>query len=154
MISRAPLILFAVVALACGGKVDGGDTGDGGTHGSSSGGTGSSGGSDSGASSGGSDAASGVDSPFVGPTPDAGTTIVCQQQGGGGSGGQGSCDAQETETCSDGMTYTVDCSCPNATCTCSESGANGGSSGGGIPFGTCPSCPDPDSIWDYCGFPH
>jgi hypothetical protein len=98
--------------------------------------------------------------PFVGQDTGAAVPkITCTLGGSGGSGsvGGGTCNIQASETCSDGMTYTTNCSCPAATCFCSESSANGGSSSGGIPFSGCADNCSPDSIpltYEACGFPH
>jgi len=145
-----PTILFALgagVLLACGGKTAGsGDETDGGTSGHDG-------------SSGGSDAPSGSDSPFVqqeasSNTDTGGPFVVCNQGPASGSGGQGSCEIQISETCSDGTTYSADCQCPSGTCSCSEMSGMSGSGGGGIPFTGCPSCPSASAAWTACGFPH
>jgi hypothetical protein len=78
--------------------------------------------------------------------------------GGGGSsggptdGGIPPCEVTESETCSDGNMYTVDCQCPQGTCTCTQTGNGGGSSGGGISYPTCPMCVT-DNLFALCGFP-
>jgi hypothetical protein len=157
MTSRNLVMVGALVSLAvaCGGKV-GSIEGDGGsTHGD--------------------DASGGPDGPSVGPgnpipldaSPTPGddetdaspSSVFCTQGPGSGGGGSSSgsgpvCSLQLTETCSDGTSYAVICSCPVGTCNCTESAANSGSSGSGIPFGGCPGCGDPDQAWAACGFPH
>ncbi len=135
-------MLGAVALLACGGKTDGSD-GDGGSPGA-----------DGGA---GSDAASGADSPLghkeastgydAGPLP-----VVCDMGPGSGSGGQGGCDINVSESCSDGTTYQVSCSCPSAACSCMETSGMSGSGGDGIPYTGCPSC-SVAAAFTACGFP-
>jgi hypothetical protein len=143
----APLLLAAVAALACGGQVAGSET-DGGSLGSKEGG---------GATA--SDSPSTLDSPAdspgvlldgISPSP------TCTQTGAGGNGGNGSCSIGVSESCSDGTTYAVKCSCPAATCECNESSGQGGSSGGNAPFSGCPeNCGVPTVMTAYeaCGFP-
>jgi hypothetical protein len=135
-------VLGAVALLACGGKTEGSE-GDGGSPGPDG--------------SAGSDSASGADSPVfhkeastgfdAGPPP-----IVCEMGPGSGSGGQSSCSVQASETCSDGTTYQVDCSCPSGTCTCMQTSGMSGSGGDGIPFSGCPSCTIGEAF-AACGFP-
>jgi hypothetical protein len=86
--------------------------------------------------------------PFI----DSPAPIVCKNNGMSGSGGQGSCDIGGSETCSDGNMYSVDCQCPQGTCTCTQTGTNGGSSGGGFSYAGCPNCTTSD-IFTICGFP-
>ncbi len=83
--------------------------------------------------------------------------VTCSLGASGVAGGGGSCEVQSTETCSDGATYHVVCSCPAARCTCSESSGQSGSPGGGMPFSGCAaSCSSPlfDLAYESCGFPH
>ena len=81
------------------------------------------------------------DSGSVGPG------VTCSLGTTGVSGGGGSCEVKSVETCSNGTTYAVECSCPAATCICSESSGQGGSSGGGIPFTGCTgTCVFPSSL--------
>jgi hypothetical protein len=87
--------------------------------------------------------------------------IFCMQTGGGsGSGGSGdaaaSCDFGSSETCSNGTTYSVKCSCPAAMCFCSEQFGNGGSTGGAPFMGCGPNNCGPSSVpmaYQACGFP-
>jgi hypothetical protein len=84
--------------------------------------------------------------------------VTCSLGTTGVAGGGGSCEVKSSETCSDGMTYAAECSCPAATCSCSESSGQGGSSGGGIPFtgctGTCSFTLSVELAYEACGFPH
>lgn len=97
-------------------------------------------------------------------TIDAG--VVCRQQrsGSGGSGSSGgstdsgpTCTVQEAESCSDGNSYNVTCTCPDAVCFCSESfGQGGGSSSGGMSFQGCADACGASSFalaYQACGFP-
>jgi hypothetical protein len=111
------------------------------------------------------DASSGVDSSTPSdagtfdvrthPNPDDGATTtadvstkpVCNHNGSGGSGGPGTCEILDEETCN-GVTYQIDCRCPEATCTCS------GTSGGLVTFTGCPSCPSIATAYTLCGYPH
>jgi hypothetical protein len=92
-----------------------------------------------------------------GPPPiDAG--VLCKQGPNGGSSGgdAGVCGLKTSESCSDGTTYTAACTCPDATCTCSLSSGNGGSSSGGAPFKGCPAGCGPSTLtlaYEACGFP-
>jgi hypothetical protein len=77
---------------------------------------------------------------------------------GGSSGGVSEsgippCEVFDSETCSDGNMYSVDCQCPQGTCTCTQTGNGGGSSGGGISYPGCPSCSLGGSLFALCGFP-
>ncbi|HEX8793577.1 MAG TPA: hypothetical protein VF765_21690 [Polyangiaceae bacterium] len=150
------LLLSPAVVFACGGKTNGGsDAGPG--SGSSSGGvSSSSSGSGSGSSSGGiSSSSSGSSSggePLDATPVDDTSILYCKSNGAGGSGGPGSCDISDSETCTDGTTYSVDCQCPQATCTCTATSANGGSSGGGFSYSGCPGCTTSD-LFTICGFP-
>jgi hypothetical protein len=54
--------------------------------------------------------------------------------------------------CSDGTTYSVDCQCPQATCTCTAMATNGGSSGS-VMYAGCPSCTQLGNLFALCGFP-
>jgi hypothetical protein len=86
-----------------------------------------------------------------------GPRVACSLGTSGVQGGGGSCEVHSTESCSDGKTYDVACSCPAATCACSESSGQSGSSGGGIPFSGCTANCAPSSIdlaYESCGFPH
>ena len=92
---------------------------------------------------------------------DASVGPVCKQTMGGGSsggldGGQ-PCTVEASESCSDGTTYSATCSCPEATCYCTQSGTSGGSSGGPYPFSGCAngcaSKADLQLIYEACGFP-
>ena len=151
MTRRTWLALGIVVVLACGGKTVGSGTEtDGGASGDAS--------SSGGGSGSGSDSGSGVDSPVTFEDAvtmrDTSAAVVCNQGPSGGSSGQGACEIQLTETCSDGTTYQVDCSCPSGTCSCSEMSGMSGSGGSGFPFTGCPTCPGVDQAWNACGFPH
>jgi hypothetical protein len=104
-----------------------------------------------------SDAASATDSPGIdAPTVTSEAGVTCTGGPGGGSGGGGSCQLQVSETCSDGTTYSVSCSCPEATCSCTQTSAQSGSSGGGLPFSGCSDSCGPTSVslaYQACGFP-
>ena len=170
---RAVASLAAAIALfACGGRTsdeigDGGSprqsgsssgstsgSGSGGVSGSGSGGvSGSGSGGVSGSGSGGFpvDASPVVDAIAV---EDVAAPITCESTGGGGSGGNGSCSVSLNEACSDGNTYSIECDCPSAMCSCSIlTGQMGGSSGGGISYAGCPSCSMTSGLWSLCGFP-
>jgi hypothetical protein len=94
-----------------------------------------------------------------GPPPIDAGVLYCKQgpSGGSSSGGDaGVCSLKTTESCSDGTTYNVACSCPDAVCTCNLSSAHGGSSSGGFPFKGCAAGCDPSTLtlaYDACGFP-
>ncbi len=87
-----------------------------------------------------------------GPTGQDDAGVTCSTLGSKATTGP-SCDVQASEQCTDGTTYTIDCSCVTATCACSESAANGGGSSGGQPF-FCPSGGD-CAAYGYaaCAFP-
>lgn len=152
MTYRIPALLAAALAfVACGARtteelVDGGRT---------------SGGSSGGSSGSGSSSSSGTPGPGdASPVVDANTftdvvqPIVCQGAGGEGSGGNGSCSLMQSETCSDGNTYNISCSCPGATCSCYQTTASGGGSGGfGVSYSGCPTCDPSSAPWSLCGFP-
>jgi len=144
MLSSKRLFLLAVLAGACGGKTSG-EVGDGGGGMQDSGGGGSSG-SSSGGTDGGPILVEGGGIPDS-SEPDV-TLVTCTDNGGGGSGGPGSCTIMDSETCTDGNTYQVTCDCPKAECQCL------GSSGGVVPFNTCPACPTPAQAFEICGYPH
>jgi hypothetical protein len=142
---RTLLVLLGGVALlACGGETLGTDGGTPAHDGSAPG----------------SDASSGADAPFsqndaasVGDSNSQPPGILCTQGPGSGSGGQNSCEISLSETCTDGTTYAVDCQCPSAMCSCTQTSAmGGGSSGGNIPLAGCPAC-TPQAAWAACGFP-
>ncbi len=148
------LVLLCVPAIgfACGGKT-GGAGADGGPGSSSS----SGGGSGSG-SGGGSGSSSGGESVDAAPFVDSSAPIVCMVNEMGGSsggtpdGGVPPCEAVESETCSDGTTYSVDCQCPQGTCTCTATSSNGGSGGSGM-YAGCPNCSFGTYLFTLCGFP-
>jgi hypothetical protein len=98
-----------------------------------------------------------------GSTPDASTTttpgVTCKQGPGtsGGSSGGGSCSLSLSESCTDGTTYNVSCTCPGGSCSCSEFSPQGGGSGGGGTFAGCADNCSPATIalaYKACGFPH
>lgn len=134
-------LLACAALLACGGEISGVDGGTPGPDGSA----------------GGPDAVSTADAPFfhqdamstseVGPPG-----VVCDMLPSSGLTGDGGCEVEFIENCSDGTSYQADCSCPAGTCTCTEMSAMSGSGGGGIPFTGCPSCNAP-AAWEACGFP-
>jgi hypothetical protein len=103
------------------------------------------------------------DPPECGPTVigiEAGVGPVCKQTSlsGSSSGSDGgTCSVQAIESCSDGTTYSVSCSCPDATCACTQSGQSSGSSGGPFPFSGCANNCDPNTnfhlLYEACGFP-
>jgi hypothetical protein len=145
--------LLAMAIVACGGltageKADGGPQGSGASDGSA--GTGAD-------ASLAADAPPGVDAPVV--VVDAVAQVKCMQVGTGGTSGGSSCQAGITESCDDGRTYYVNCSCPEATCLC-EYGYVGQTwytvPDAGIPFSGCPSegCPPSSAeFFAICGFP-
>jgi hypothetical protein len=66
------------------------------------------------------------------------------------------CSLSASESCNDGTTYNVYCTCPDAICTCSEQSRNGGSSSGGMTFEGCAEGCAPSTIslaYKACGFP-
>jgi len=150
LLATAPALVFA-----CGGKTGG--EGDGGPGSSSSSG-GSSGGSSGSGSGGVSSSSSGGEPVDATPFIDSPAPIVCMSMGGGGSsgglpdGGTPPCEAFESETCSDGTSYSVDCQCPQGTCTCTAMATNGGS-GGSVMYPGCPSCTQTGNLFALCGFP-
>jgi hypothetical protein len=160
---RAPLgivIVLVALATACGGKLvgDEGDAGRGtGTGGTGTGGTGGgSGGNTGGGPAGSASGGTGSEGPDASAHFDASSLppgVVCSGTSGGGGGGASSCQRMMNETCSDGYTYQVSCSCPEATCDCFQSSSGGGSStGGGQPYDGCPTC-STANLWKACGFP-
>jgi hypothetical protein len=84
---------------------------------------------------------------------------MCTSNGVGGSsggetdGGPPPCETSESETCSDGNTYHVDCQCPSATCVCYVTSSSGGSGGGSVMYPGCPSCTQLTDLYSLCGFP-
>jgi hypothetical protein len=93
---------------------------------------------------------------FGPPTIDAGV-LVCKQGPGSGWFGSNGCNSVQTnESCSDGTTYNATCTCPDAVCTCNQSGPSGGSSSGGHPFSGCKfacNAPGITAAYEACGFP-
>lgn len=145
------LVCVPALAFACGGKTAGGGS-DGGPGSSSS--SGGASGSSSGVVS---SSTSGGEPVDATPVLDSPAPIVCSSNGMGGSsggptdGGPPPCETSESETCSDGTTYNVDCQCPQATCTCTVMATNGGS-GGSVAYAGCPSCTTAN-LFALCGFP-
>jgi hypothetical protein len=155
LLAAAPALVFA-----CGGKTGGeGDGGPGSSSSSGGGSGGSSGSSSGGVSSGSSGSSSGTEPVDATPSIDSPAPILCMGMGGGGSsggpseGGPPPCEVTASETCSDGNMYSVDCQCPQGTCTCTQTGTNGGSSGGGFSYPGCPSCIQTPDLFSICGFP-
>jgi hypothetical protein len=152
-------VAVPALAFACGGKTgNGGNDGGPGSSSSSGGMSGSSSGFVSGSSSGVvSSSTSGGEPVDATPVIDSPAPIVCMSNGMGGSsggttdGGPPPCETSESETCSDGTTYSVDCQCPQGTCTCTVMSANGGS-GGSVMYPGCPSC-SADNLFSLCAFP-
>jgi hypothetical protein len=71
----------------------------------------------------------------------------------GGGGSDGSCEISASETCSDGTTYTMQCNCPQAMCSCTQMSATIGSSST-IPYDGCASgCTSLADALAACGFP-
>jgi len=96
----------------------------------------------------------------AGTPPPPSPPVTCTSEGGGRLAAvDGGCGGAFTaESCSDGTQYYVQCTCPGATCTCSEqSGQGGGSSGGGVPFGGCAQACSGSTfvalMYQACGFP-
>jgi hypothetical protein len=72
--------------------------------------------------------------------------------GGIGVGSGGTCTTTLTETCG-GASYSVKCSCPEATCACNETSGSI-SSGSTAHYDGCGSkCGDDKLGWTACGFP-
>ena len=128
-------VLVCVALAACGGKIDTGD--DGGTTGVDGGG-----GSDAAKAK---DVQPGMDviSPPTQCSPITGGTSVSSD---------GSCTTTATWTCG-ATTYDVKCSCPDATCTCSQESGGMGAGTSVKAAGVCPGC-NGASLPDLCGFPH
>jgi hypothetical protein len=150
-ISRA-LATSLALALGCGGEVAGTEA-DGGSPGR---GGGPGGGSLADSSGGYSQPDSGIPTPLPVPTPgfpeaSAPPPITCSGVGGGGSSG-GTCTVKMSETCSDGFTYTAECSCPEATCACYQFSSTSASSGG-FPYAGCADDCSPSLAFTACGFP-
>jgi hypothetical protein len=86
-------------------------------------------------------------------------TVTCKGSPSTAGGSSSGCNVGAAEECSDGSYYAVSCSCPAATCQCSETfsggnGGGGGSSGGNIPYSGCASmCMDLSLAYTSCGFP-
>ncbi len=126
------LVFFCLALAACGGKIDTGDDAGNG----------------------------GVDSGSDGTTKDSQPAIdvisppaQCSPIGGGTvANSDGTCTVTESWSCG-ATNYDVKCSCPDATCTCSqESGGMGAGMLVKAP-GVCPGC-NGASLADLCGFPH
>jgi hypothetical protein len=65
----------------------------------------------------------------------------------------GSCSVMVSETCG-GTTYQASCSCPAATCSCSEMTGGSGSGTTGLHYSGCSSsCGNEMFAWTACGFP-
>ncbi len=95
--------------------------------------------------------------PFPTPAPPPSSSVgdpTCVGAGSSGGGSSGACNFIDNETCG-GMTYTVQCSCPSATCYCSQYGGSGGSSSGPVPFAGCADqCLGSIGLaYQACGFP-
>jgi hypothetical protein len=161
--------LFTVATVACGGAVSGGVTDAGSsTEGGSSAGGGQTAPSATGSSTGSSPpaASSSGGASGGGPTSEAGSMIPGRGDastlpsppcsagggggsagGGGGSSGAGSCDIMTQQTCS-GVSYTVDCACPQGSCACF------GATTTVVAFTGCPTCPTIAQANAICGFPN
>ena len=125
-------LLFVLVLVACGGKLDQG--GDGGT-------------TPDGSPPPSKDAQPTVDVITPPPTPSC-----TPMQGATSVGSEGSCQTSESWSCGD-TKYSVDCSCPSAQCTCSQETANGGVGQILKEPNMCPGCSGVD-LATLCGFPH
>jgi hypothetical protein len=125
---RSGCLLLCVLA-ACGGKLDDGDAGvDASSDGSNT------------------DATLSKDTSLV----DAIAT-GCSKLSGGTVADQNGCQVTETWTC--GQTqYSIDCTCPNAKCTCSQQTSSGGSGTIIAAPSVCPGCSG-GSLVQLCGFP-
>ncbi len=132
------LVLLGIVLgfAACGGKVEGDDSGTGP----------------------GSDAGTGLDAVAkkdaistsdVGPPTPSCTPIQSQ----GAVGTNGECQISDLWSCGD-TKYSIQCNCPAATCDCTEQTANGGGGTTVSAVGVCPACSDSASLPALCGFPH
>lgn len=107
-----------------------------------------------------SDGGSGTDANFdAQQVPDApAVTVTCNTIGTGGVSGY-PCQTDINESCSNGESYRVLCSCPEATCACGQM-ANGAEwwamSDAAVPYSGCPanSCPAATpTLFAACGFP-
>jgi hypothetical protein len=84
--------------------------------------------------------------------------LTCQQglTTGSGSTDGGACTFSTSESCNNGTTYSVTCTCPDSTCSCSQMGMNNSGSGGGAPFAGCGlACGSTSAqlAFQACGFP-
>ncbi|HEX4515979.1 MAG TPA: hypothetical protein VH054_20660 [Polyangiaceae bacterium] len=126
---------FCLLLVSCGGKIDTGD--DGGL------------GLDSSAKDASSSDVSLPPSADATPPPSS----QCTGIGGGTVADQNGCTVTETWSCGS-TSYTVDCNCPNAQCTCSqESGGIGSGTVMTSVAGICPGCIG-SGLAALCGFPH
>ena len=162
--SLATLSILTALSLlpgaACGGKVEPQGGGGGGSGGSTGGNGNPQQGSLPPAGTGtGSPSSTGSTGPngSTGPTStstaaDAGAPVACSGGGGSGGGGggiDGGCGSfSEFADCSNGS-YEVDCTCPEATCTCTVNGEVVAT----LPIYSCETCNPTNDPWAACGFP-
>ena len=160
--SLATLSILTVLSLlpgaACGGKVE--PQGGGGSGGNTGGnGNPQQGSLPPGVTGTGSPSSTGSTGPngSTGPTStstaaDAGAPVACNGGGGSGGGGggiDGGCGSfSEFADCSNGS-YEVDCTCPEATCTCTVNGEIVAT----LPIYSCQTCNPTNDPWAACGFP-
>jgi hypothetical protein len=91
-----------------------------------------------------------------GPTTTVEAGVTCSPGTSSGSGGSGgSCTTSVSETCSNGFSYKVSCSCPKAKCDCASMSGSSGGGAVGVSYAGCSSmCSDDSAAWEACGFPH
>jgi hypothetical protein len=145
------LALTPGLALACGGQVSvsDNDAATASNDAATGGNDGATGNNDSAAgSSSGADGSPSTDAPAQ--------TAGCTAGPGKYQTTSGGCEIEITESCSGGTSYGVTCSCPAATCTCSESSGMSGGSGGRVAFSGCANVCQGETnanIYAACGFP-
>jgi hypothetical protein len=103
------------------------------------------------AEEGGSDDAGDDDGPGDSPPPSR-CTIV----GWSDFTGSQPCQQTVTERCDDGNEYTIECSCPAATCSCVRGSRDAGRTVGATPYDACPTCADASAaaLFAGCGVPY
>ncbi len=145
--ARKALLPLLSVTLACGNSArQGGDVG---LDASGDGTVGQADADEAGGSvDGGVDDASGV-----APTEAA---ITCAVTGWSERTGADPCYRVMTETCTDRSEFTVSCSCPEATCTCTRGKEAGGPVVGTATYAECPACADAGTatLFAACGPSH
>jgi hypothetical protein len=71
-----------------------------------------------------------------------------------GMGSGGSCTTEVSEKCSNGFTYTANCSCPKRRCDCTAMSGSVSMGSSDVPYKGCSSdCSNASAAWEACGFP-